>query len=183
MFMCSKKKTATWRRRENVYFCFACMAPPNGQYVPDDRHLLLWDTITMRAHYVWSQAWQRWCPTVSWRLLIRQHKMADVSCWCDMDTSPVTAYRMYDGDMRVDQRAVNTFVLTCDVEWKFLASIVPIDVTSIYSTASSDARLRCLRFRGANQHPVTQSTRNLWLVTVFASNKERTDRPTDRRAS
>jgi hypothetical protein len=98
----------------------------------------------------------------------------------------VSADRMYECNMRVGQTAVSNSVLTCDVEWKFLASIVPADVTSIYGTASSDARLRCLRFRGANQHPVTENTHNLRLVTVLASNKERnspTDRPTERTAS
>jgi len=95
---------------------------------------------------------------------------------CHVD---VTAYRTHEGNMPVAQRAVSNFLLTCDVEWKFLASIVPADVTSKYGTASSDARLRCLRFRGANQHPVTENTHNLRLVTVFACNAER-KAPTDR---
>jgi len=74
----------------------------------------------------------------------------------------------------------NKSVLTCDVKWNFLATIVPADVTSIYGTASYDARLRCIRFRGPNQHPVTENTHNLRLVIVVARNNERsatTDQP------
>jgi hypothetical protein len=110
---------------------------------------------------------------------ICQHKMADVSYWCDI----VTADRAYEGSMRVYQGAVSNFLLTCDVEWKFLASIVPADITSIYGTTSSDARLRCLRFRGANQHPVTQNTHNLQFVAVFRRSKGQnalTERPTSK---
>ena len=148
-----------------------------------DWHLLLWDSTTMREHFVWwSQTWQRWFPTLSWRVLhMSTQNGGRVMLTWHRHFACVTAYRMYEGNMREDQRAVSTFVLTCDVEWKFLASIVPADVTSIYGTASSDARLRCLRFRGANQHPVTQNTHNLRLVTVLVGNKERnapTDRPT-----
>jgi hypothetical protein len=31
----AQQKIATWRRRENIYFCLDCMAPPNEQFVPE----------------------------------------------------------------------------------------------------------------------------------------------------